>query len=215
MKSIISRRCLLLLLFLAKTEPGNAHLSKRGEALKALVITQSLQKAIIHQRCEKSWLTKQGASLLECSIRTQISWFIIFCWILCSQVLCLSGCSDSKASACNSRDLGSIPGLGRSPGEGNGNPLQYSCLENPQGLRSLVGYSPWRHKEPDTTERLHLMCYSNSLWKQLIFNDGLFTSNGEGSGNPLQYSCLENSINRGALWTTICGVTNSWTRLSD
>ena len=38
---------------------------------------------------------------------------------------------DSKESACNAGDLGSIPGLGRSPGEGNGNPLQYSCLENP------------------------------------------------------------------------------------
>ena len=40
------------------------------------------------------------------------------------------GGSDGKASACNVRDLGSIPRLGRSPGEGNGNPLQYSCLEN-------------------------------------------------------------------------------------
>ena len=39
--------------------------------------------------------------------------------------------SVSKESACNAGDLGSIPGLGRSPGEGNGNPLQYSCLENP------------------------------------------------------------------------------------
>ena len=42
-----------------------------------------------------------------------------------------SGGSDGKGSACNAGDLGSIPGLGRSPGEGNGNPLQYSCLENP------------------------------------------------------------------------------------
>ena len=41
------------------------------------------------------------------------------------------GGSDSKASACNVGDLGSIPGCGRSPGEGNGNPVQYSCLENP------------------------------------------------------------------------------------
>ena len=41
------------------------------------------------------------------------------------------GGSDVKASACNAGDLGSIPGLGRSPGEGNGAPLQYSCLENP------------------------------------------------------------------------------------
>ena len=41
------------------------------------------------------------------------------------------GGSDGKASVCNAGDLGSIPGLGRSPGEGNGNALQYSCLENP------------------------------------------------------------------------------------
>ena len=41
------------------------------------------------------------------------------------------GGSEDKASACNAGDRGSIPGLGRSPGEGNGNPLQYSCLENP------------------------------------------------------------------------------------
>ena len=40
------------------------------------------------------------------------------------------GGSDGRQSACNARDLGSVPGLGRSPGEGNGNPLQYSCLEN-------------------------------------------------------------------------------------
>ena len=44
---------------------------------------------------------------------------------------CFPGGSDGKASACNAGDPGSIPGLGRSPGEGNGNPLQYSCLENP------------------------------------------------------------------------------------
>ena len=42
-----------------------------------------------------------------------------------------SGVSDGKESTCNAGDLGSIPGLGRSPGEGNGNILQYSCLENP------------------------------------------------------------------------------------
>ena len=45
--------------------------------------------------------------------------------------MCFPGGSDGKESACVAGDLGSIPGLGRSPGEGNGNPLQYSCLENP------------------------------------------------------------------------------------
>ena len=45
----------------------------------------------------------------------------------------IHGGSDSKESACDAGDLGSTPGLGRSPGEGNGNPLQYSCLENSMG----------------------------------------------------------------------------------
>ena len=71
------------------------------------------------------------------------------------------GGSDGKESACNVGDLGSVPGLGRSPGEGHGNPVQYSCLENPHGQRNLVGYSPWGHKESDTTEQLSTAQHSN------------------------------------------------------
>ena len=67
------------------------------------------------------------------------------------------------------------------------------------GLRSLVGCSPWGREESDTTERLHfhfsLLCF------------------GEGNGNPLQCSCLENPRNRGAWWAAVCAVTQSWTRL--
>ena len=60
-----------------------------------------------------------------------------------SLLMGLLGGSESKESACNAGDLGSIPGLGRSPPEGGqGYPLQYSCLENPYRQRSLVGYSP-------------------------------------------------------------------------
>ena len=62
--------------------------------------------------------------------------------------------SDGKESACNVEDPGSIPGLGRSLGGGHGNPLQYACLENPHGQRSLAGYRPWGNKESDTTECL-------------------------------------------------------------
>ena len=58
------------------------------------------------------------------------------------------GGSDSKESACNAGDLGWIPGLGRFPGERNGNPLQYSCLENPHRPRSLAGYSDEVAKSP-------------------------------------------------------------------
>ena len=68
------------------------------------------------------------------------------------------------ASARDVRDGGSIPGLGRYPGEGHGNPLQYSCLENPHGQRSLGGYSPWGRKESDMTEQLN----SNNSKKETV-----------------------------------------------
>ena len=55
-------------------------------------------------------------------------------------------------NAGDATDAGSIPGSGRSPGGGNGNPLQYSCLGEFHGQRSLAGYSPWGHKESDMTE---------------------------------------------------------------
>ena len=65
-----------------------------------------------------------------------------------------------SGSTCNAGDLGLIPGLERSPAGGHGNLLQYSCLENPHGQRSLVGYSSWGCKESDTTEWL-----STHTWK--------------------------------------------------
>ena len=59
---------------------------------------------------------------------------------------------NSSVNVGDIRDVGLIPGLGRFPEGGHGNPLQYSCLENPHGWRSLAGCSPWGHKESDTTE---------------------------------------------------------------
>ena len=59
---------------------------------------------------------------------------------------------DMPANAGDLRDVGSSPGFERSPGGGNGHLVQYSCLDNPHGQRSLAGYSPWGHKESDTTE---------------------------------------------------------------
>ena len=67
----------------------------------------------------------------------------------------LPWCLSSKESACNARDLGSIPGSQRSSGGGHGNPLQYSYLENPHGQRSLAGRSPWGRTESDTIEQLN------------------------------------------------------------
>ena len=77
------------------------------------------------------------------------------------------GGSDGKESTCNARDLGSIPGLGRSPGGGHGNPLQCFCLENPHGQRNLAGYSLRGCKESDTTERLHFHFHFHALEKAM------------------------------------------------
>ena len=67
------------------------------------------------------------------------------------------------------------------------------------GLQSLVGNSPWGHKESDMTERLH-------------FHFSL-SCNGEGNGNPLQYSCLENPRDGGAWWAAVYGVSQSQRRM--
>ena len=53
-------------------------------------------------------------------------------------------------NAGDTRDVGSVSGSGRSPGEGNGNALQYSCLRNPNGQIRLEGYGPWSREELDT-----------------------------------------------------------------
>ena len=79
-------------------------------------------------------------------------------------------------------------------GEGNGTPLQYS-----HGWRSLEGCSPWGPWGSDTTERLHF--HFSLSWI------------GEGNGNPLQCSCLENPRDRGAWCAAIYGVAQSWTWL--
>ena len=69
----------------------------------------------------------------------------------------------------------------------------------PHGWRSLVGCSPWGHEELDMTERLHFPFSLSCI--------------GEGNGNPLQCSCLENPRDGGAWWAVVYGVAQSWTRL--
>ena len=64
----------------------------------------------------------------------------------------LTGGSDGKVSADNAGDLGSIPGSGRFPWRRKWQPTPVLLPEKPHGWRSLVGYSPWGHKESDTTE---------------------------------------------------------------
>ena len=74
-------------------------------------------------------------------------------------LMCFPGGSEGKESACNAGDPGSTPGLGGSLGEGNGNPFQYSCLENSHGQRSLAGY----HMDSDCLIHCHISFITQSL----------------------------------------------------
>ena len=78
-------------------------------------------------------------------------------------------------------------------------PTLVLLLGKSHGQRSLVGQSPWGRKESDTTERLHFHFSLSCI--------------GEGNGNPLQCSCLENPRDRGAWWAAVYGVAQSWPRL--
>ena len=69
-----------------------------------------------------------------------------------SELLGFPGGSDGKESSCKAGHLDLIPGLERSPGEGNGSPLQYSCLEKSTDKRAMAGCTPWGHTELDVIE---------------------------------------------------------------
>ena len=124
------------------------------------------------------------------------------------------GGSDGKESAGNVGDLGSIPGLGRSLEKGMAThssilAWRIPWTEEPGGLQSRG------LKKSETTERLTLSL--SFTWESACnagrprFSPGLGRSPGEGNGNPLQYSCLENPMDRGAWRVTVYGVVKSWT----
>ena len=85
--------------------------------------------------------------------------------------------------------------------EGNGNPLQYSCLENP-----MDGGAWWAAVHGVTKCQIQLSDFTFAFHFSL-------SCIGEGNGNPLQCSCLENPRDGGAWWAAVCGVAQSWTLL--
>ena len=126
-------------------------------------------------------------------------------------------------------DMGSIPGPGRCPGEGNGNRLQYSYLENPTDRGSwqasvhgvarvgqgLATKPPPHHNIwlPRWLSGKEAICQCRRLQKQgSIYDSG--RSSRVGNSNPLQYSCLKNSTHRGVWWAIVHGVAKSRTGLS-
>ena len=131
----------------------------------------------------------------------------------------------------NVGDPDSAHGSERSPGEGNGDLLQYSCLEKSNGQRNLLGYSLGDRKDVDTTEQIYYLMNdfqkhfpyiqlhpvflsfscgsagkeSASKAGDLSLIPGLGKSTGEGKGYPLQYSGLENSMD-----CIVYGVAKNW-----
>ena len=129
------------------------------------------------------------------------------------------------AKAGDAGDVGSIPGSGRSPGEGNGNPLQYSCLGNPTDRE---GCSPWVAKS-QTRLSTHAHTWMASQAALVVKNlpasegdgrdmsliPGWGRSPGSRHNNPLQYSCLENPMDSRAWSATVYGVSKSRRHWSD
>ena len=103
------------------------------------------------------------------------------------------GSSAGKESACNAGDPSSVPGSGNCPGERTGCPLQYS----------------WSSLVVQMVKNLPVM------WEACVWSLGWEDPLDDGNGNPLQFSCLENSMDRGAWQATVHGVTKSRTQLSD
>ena len=112
------------------------------------------------------------------------------------------GSSAGKESACNEWDPGSIPGLGRSPGGEHGNPLQYSCLENPHGQRSLVGYSPWGCRKSGMTERLITAQHSTAQHRgtKIATTQSLSWRSSQTSGERHTNNMTQNCYTRVRTW---------------
>ena len=117
--------------------------------LQGIFLTQGLNPDLQHCRQILQCLSHQ----LKCIYRV---WSLAQEHLLQYSLASLVTHSVKNLSPCNAGDLGSIPELGRSPRGGHVNPLQYSCLENPYGQRSLVVYSSRGRKELDMTEHLRI-----------------------------------------------------------
>ena len=137
----------------------------------------------------------------------------IICQCMNGQYICIHthglqgspGGSADKETTCNAGDLGLIPGLGRSPGEGKGYPLQFG-LENSMDYIVYGVAKSW-------TRPNDFHFHMGYMYVCVIYFIFLVFSPGEGNGNPLQYSCLENPRDRGAWWAAVYEVAQSQRQL--
>ena len=125
---------------------GSSHFVERLKFIKEQLATQ-LKVTL----CSTTWIWSATNWMLKLSN----SLFSLSIYLLSSYYIYFPAGSDGKVSAYNLGDLGSIPGSERSSGEENGNPLQYSCLENPMDGGAWQAIVPRGRKESDMTEQLH------------------------------------------------------------
>ena len=118
------------------------------------------------------WVKYLKAKLLGHVLTCQSFFFAVTTPFWASQVVLVV--NNSPANVGDVRDVGLIPGLGKSTWGGHGNPLQYFCLENPCGQRSLVGYSLWGGKELDMTEATEHACSMHTILQSHLLTLLLF-----------------------------------------
>ena len=191
---------------LTKCPPGRGHLwvalpyqyhrSPRGQARKFLghytTYRGAIAKTTLPEGVPACWKNVQRLAWISCTPPIgQVLYTILQC------MLGFPGGSEVKASACNAADLGSIPGLGRSPGEGNGNPLQYSCLENPMDggawWATVHGVAKSRTRLSDLTLTFHSVCYSSERKAVLpsFINVRTKVSENESESRSVVYNSLQ------------------------
>ena len=126
-------------------------------------------------------------------------------WLIGEESTCYAGATG---------DRGSTPGWGRSSGggswQGHGNPVQYSCLENPM---DRAAWQAAVHRVTKSRRQLKRLSMRTLLLYCIIMKKPFSRCYGEGNGNPLQCSCLENPRDGGAWWAVVSGVAQSWTWL--
>ena len=152
--------------------PGKSHGQRSLVGCSPWSLEESDTTERLHIQFSLSWIGEGNDNPLQCSClenpRDNGAWWAAVCGVAQSWTQlkrlssssssknkkCSPGGSEGKASACNAEDLSSIPGSGRSPGEGNGNPLQCSCQDNPRDRGALRAAVYWVTQSQTRLKRL-------------------------------------------------------------
>ena len=145
---------------------GTTHSSLFWQCLGTVLATLGVSFSLQIGGLRFSWIWLVILDTFDFNRFTLCPWVMSFFQKLSPAPFLPVSCLTVKASVYNAGNLGSIPGSGRFPGDGNGNPFPYSCLENPMDRGA---WCPWGHKESDTIEQLSTVLYTQLLSKWLVY----------------------------------------------